>query len=123
MGHRPAQRLSRCHSRRFATYWIDPYPLGDQASDLLAQRSGDLGAETADDFFGRLAGACDALNGHRPPAPEVAVATAKRALAGHRTAIPLHDMIREELDQVAPWTPLPPRSLTSPTSQVSTPAG
>jgi SIR2-like domain len=95
--------VSRCPTRRFATYWIDPYPLSSQAADLRTQRQGTFVQATADDFFGRLAEACAALEySHRrhPATAEVAVGTAKRALAGHRTAISLHDAIKEELDRV-----------------------
>lgn len=95
--------LSRCPTRRFATYWVDPYPLGEYAADLCTQRQGAFVQATADDFFGRLADACAALEysqRRHPATAEAAVATAKRALAGHRTAIPLHDTIKEELDQV-----------------------
>jgi hypothetical protein len=95
--------LSRCPTRRFATYWVDPYPLTTHAADLCALRQGARVQATADDFFGRLADACAALEysqRRHPATSEVAVATVKRALAGHRTAIPLHDTIKEELDQV-----------------------
>ena len=95
--------LSRCPTRRFAAYWIDPYPLSSQASDLCTRRQAVWVQATADDFLGRLADACAALEDsdrRHPATSEVAVATAKRALAGHRTAIPLHDTIREELDRV-----------------------
>lgn len=95
--------LSRCPTRRFATYWIDPHPLGVHAANLLTQRQATWVHATADDFFGRLADACAALEdaGRRHPrTAEIAVATAKRSLAGHRTAIPLHDTIKEELDHV-----------------------
>lgn len=95
--------LSRCPTRRFATYWVDPYPLGEYAADLCTQRQGAFVQATADDFFGRLADTCAALEysqRRHPATAEAAAATAKRALAGHRTAIPLHDTIKEELDQV-----------------------
>jgi hypothetical protein len=95
--------LSRCPTRRFATYWVDPYPLSTHAVDLCAQRQGATVLATADDFFGRLADACAALEYSQRPHPatsEVAVATAKRALAGNHTAIPLHDTIREELGRM-----------------------
>ena len=95
--------LSRCPTRRFATYWIDPHPLGDHAANLRAQRQATWVQATADDFFGRLARCMHRPRARQPPPPQNSRDRrrhSQRALAGHRTAISLHDTIKEELDHV-----------------------
>lgn len=44
--------LARCPTRRFATYWSDPFPLNEKADDLRIQRSGVYVQADADAFFG-----------------------------------------------------------------------
>jgi len=102
----PALRnaLSRCTTRRFATYWADPRPLADEAEDLRIRRSAEYVPADADTFFGQVADAADALADtarEHPVSTAIAVASAKRALAGTNLAIPLHDMIRREASRVA----------------------
>ncbi|WP_329321647.1 SIR2 family protein [Streptomyces sp. NBC_01262] len=102
----PALRnaLSRCTTRRFNTYWTDPRPLSDEAQDLLTRRSADYVQADADTFFGQVADAADALadsTHEHPVSVAIAVASAKRALAGAHLAIPLHDMLRREANHVA----------------------
>ncbi|WP_169317022.1 SIR2 family protein [Actinacidiphila oryziradicis] len=102
----PALRnaLSRCTTRRFATYWADPRPLADEAHDLLTRRSAAYVQADADTFFGQVADAADALADtarEHPVSIAIAVASAKRALAGAQLAIPLHDMLRREGNRVA----------------------
>ncbi len=87
----------------YATFWVDPFPLSDIAEDLRVKRRATYVETFADDFFGRLADACQSLadtERRHPVTVQVAVATAKRALAGTTSAIPLHDMIREELERL-----------------------
>lgn len=103
--------LARCPTRRFATYWSDPFPLSEKAEDLRIQRSGVYVHADADTFFGKLADTCDALadtERQHPASAAVAVATAKRSLSGARVAVPLHDAIRGEYEQVSKLAVLNP---------------
>jgi hypothetical protein len=87
----------------YATFWVDPFPLSGIAEDLRVKKRATYVETFADDFFGRLADACQSLadtERRHPVTVQVAVATAKRALAGTTSAIPLHDMIREELERL-----------------------
>ncbi|MEV0604627.1 SIR2 family protein [Streptomyces sp. NPDC050315] len=96
--------LSRCATRRFATYWADPAPLSDEARALLTRRSAIYVQADADTYFGQVADATDALaetSRQHPASIAVAVASAKRALAGHRQAISLHDTLRREFARIA----------------------
>ena len=105
--------VSRCPSRRYTTYWVDPFPLSEAADTLRVARDARLVPRTADDFFGRVADACDAIvtEAHRLPASvAVAVASAKRSLSGGRTAIDLHDLVREQVEQVRNLEPVSPGS-------------
>ena len=95
--------LARCPTRRFATYWSDPFPLSEIADDLRVQRAGIYVQALADAFFGKLADTTDALSDterKHPATTAVAVATAKRALSGARVAIALHDTIRADCERV-----------------------
>lgn len=97
------EALARCPTRRFGTYWADPYTLSDIAEDLRVKRSAAYVQADADTFFGQLADTADALGDieHEHPATvAAAVASAKRSLAGARLAIPLHDTLRREIDRV-----------------------
>jgi hypothetical protein len=95
--------LARCPTRRFATYWSDPFPLNEKAEDLRIQRAGIYVQTDADIFFGKLADTTDALadtERQHPATTAVAVATAKRGLSGARVAISLHDTLRAECARV-----------------------
>lgn len=103
--------LARCTTRRFATYWVDAFPLNERAEDLRVQRGGVYVHLDADAFFGRLADTTDALadtERQHPATVAVAVATAKRSLSGARVAVPLHDAIRAEYERVRASEPLNP---------------
>lgn len=105
--------ISRCPSRRFTTYWVDPYPLSSIADDLRIRRHANLVVRTADDFFGRLADACDALadvDRTHPASVAVAVASAKRSLSGSRRAVDLHDLLREQVEKVRNLPSITPSS-------------
>ncbi|GAA2984768.1 hypothetical protein GCM10010519_19010 [Streptomyces lactacystinicus] len=96
--------LKRCPTRRFATYWADPYPLSAAASELLKHRQGTYVAANADRFLSRTADAVTALaesNRNNPNNIAVAVATAKRELRGQGPAINLHDALRRETARIA----------------------
>lgn len=107
----PALRnaLSRCTTRRFATFWADPRPLPEAAQDLLTRRAATYVPTNADTFFAQAADATDALTDiarEHPVSTAIAVASAKRALAGTRQAISLHDSLRREFTRI---TALPMR--------------
>jgi hypothetical protein len=95
--------ISRNPNRFYATYWVDPNPLGKVAQDLLALRNARSVSADAETFLGQIADGCDAIadTGRRHPlTASLAVAGAKRALAGAHRAIPLHDTIRAELERL-----------------------
>ncbi|MFI9358551.1 SIR2 family protein [Streptomyces lydicus] len=107
----PALRnaLSRCTTRRFATYWADPRRLPEVAQELLTRRAATHVSADADTFFAQTADATDALadiTRDHPVSTAIAVASAKRALAGTRHAISLHDTLRREFTRI---TALPMR--------------
>ncbi|MFF7459603.1 SIR2 family protein [Kitasatospora sp. NPDC008115] len=102
----PALReaITRCPSRRFATYWIDTKPLSPEAAATAAHRGATVVQDSADGFLGRTADAVAAIgeSGRQHPLnTAVAVATAKRELAGDRPAIGLHDTLRREASALA----------------------
>ncbi|MGW7068855.1 SIR2 family protein [Streptomyces sp. NPDC054855] len=102
----PALRnaIARSATRTFTTYWADPRPLADQAQDLATLRSATYLPADADTFFGQLADAADALaetDRQHPASTAIAVASAKRALAGNQQAISLHDTLRREFTRIA----------------------
>jgi hypothetical protein len=105
--------LARCSTRRFGTYWSDPFPLNEKAEDLRVLRAGVYVPANADAFFGKLADTTAALSDserQHPATVAVAVATAKRSLSGARVAVPLHDAIRTECERVRTLAPLNPDS-------------
>lgn len=96
--------LARCPTRRFATYWSDPFPLSEKAEDLRVQRAGIYVRTDADTFFGKLADTTEALTDtqrQHPATAAIAVAIAKRALSGARVATSLHDTLRAECERVS----------------------
>ncbi|RPE27957.1 SIR2-like protein [Kitasatospora cineracea] len=96
--------LERCPTRRFDTYWADPYTLSPEANELLQQRQGTYVPATADTFLTRTADAVTALTESRRTNPRniaTAIATAKRDLRGGGLAINLHDTLRRETARLA----------------------
>ncbi|MFF8696786.1 SIR2 family protein [Streptomyces sp. NPDC015144] len=96
--------LKRCPTRRFDTYWADPYPLSTAATELLEQRQGAYVAAGADRFLTRTADAVTALaerNRANPQNIATAIATAKRELRSDGPAINLHDTLRREAARLA----------------------
>lgn len=115
----PALRaaIARAPSRIFTPSWIEPAHLSETANDLRVLRGMVRVTATADQAMVRLAAAVEALadrNARHPLALPVAVATAKRELAGRTTAVGLHDAIRDEFTRVRN---LP--DLTAPTTSAS----
>jgi hypothetical protein len=101
--HALRDAITRNPNRHYATYWVDPSPLSQVAQDLRIRRGATYVRGDADTFFERLADACEAIEdtGRRHPLTvPIAVATAKRALDGTRSAIPLHDTIRQEMESL-----------------------
>ncbi len=96
--------LKRCPTRRFDTYWADPYPLSTTATELLDQRQGTHVPADADRFLTRTADAVTALaerNRTNPQNIATAIATAKRELRSDGPAINLHDTLRREAARLA----------------------
>ena len=97
----PALRdaLARGTSRRFASFWCDPYPLGPQAEQTLTRRGGTFVQTGADQFFQATASAVAVLAAtgrQHPLSAAAAVAAAKRELATGLPAVNLHDALRRE---------------------------
>jgi len=112
------EAVRRCSSRRYTTYWVEPFGLSKVAEDLRVARDARVVRRTADDFLTRLADACESIvrQARRHPASvAVAVASAKRSLSGGRTAVDLHDVIREQIDRVRTLEPAAPASFELPT--------
>nr|BEK65021.1 hypothetical protein KPHV_22480 [Kitasatospora purpeofusca] len=101
----PALRaaISRCPTRRFATYWIDPAPLSEIATELLTCRRADFVHSDADAFLTRAAEAVIDITTRQqhPASTALAVARAKRELASGRPPIELHDALHEEAARLA----------------------
>ncbi|MFE7810066.1 SIR2 family protein [Streptomyces sp. NPDC057430] len=98
--------LKRCPTRRFDTYWADPYPLSTAATELLEQRQGTYVSADADRFLTRTAHAVTALaerNRTNPQNIATAIATAKRELRSDGPAINLHDTLRREAARLADY--------------------
>ncbi|WP_285572760.1 SIR2 family protein [Streptomyces sp. RTGN2] len=96
--------LRRCPTRRFDTYWADPYPLSTAATELMEQRQGSYVPADADRFLTRTADAVTALaerNRANPQNIAAAITTAKRELRGDGPAINLHDTLRREAARLA----------------------
>ncbi|MEU6230571.1 SIR2 family protein [Streptomyces sp. NPDC047042] len=96
--------LKRCPTRRFDTYWADPYPLSTTATELLEQRQGTYVPADVDRFLTRTADAVTALterNRANPHNIATAIATAKRELRSDGPAINLHDTLRREAARLA----------------------
>lgn len=96
--------LKRCPTRRFDTYWADPYPLSAAATELLEQRQGAYVPAAADRFLARTADAVTALaerNRANPQNIAAAIAAAKRELSNDGPAINLHDALRREAARLA----------------------
>ncbi|GAA0948540.1 hypothetical protein GCM10009554_46240 [Kribbella koreensis] len=101
----PALRdaVSRNSTRFYATYWVEPFAMGEFAEQVRAQRQAVVARTTADAFFGALADACQAIRDtakRHPLTATVAAASAKRALAGAQVAVPLHDVVHAEFERL-----------------------
>ncbi|MFJ2191705.1 SIR2 family protein [Kitasatospora sp. NPDC087861] len=96
--------LKRCPTRRFDTYWADPFPLSAATTELLEYRQGTYVPADADRFLCRTADAVIALSESSRANPQniaAAIATAKRELRGDGPAINLHDTLRRETARLA----------------------
>jgi hypothetical protein len=102
--------LERAPARRFATYWVEPGPPREHARRLIATRDAVLVPATADVFLGQVADSVESMKtvmGRRDPVDvRIAVATAKRQLAGAYVAIDMHDKLRTEVERVASSEPV-----------------
>lgn len=90
---------SRYKAGRYPLAWIEPFDLTEEGGALLNLLNGLQLQTTADDAFGRLADAVDALGTRKARHPltlPVAVATAKRELSGRTVAIAVHDTLAQE---------------------------
>lgn len=94
---------SRARSRRFTSFWVDPYPLSEVASDLAVRRAATVVTGTADAFLTQSVDAVYAITeaGTRhPTTAAAAVSVTKRLLATEQSPIRAHDLLRAELARV-----------------------
>lgn len=108
---------SRAPNRRFASFWVDPYPLSDVAEDLATRRAAVIVRDEADNFLTQAAEAVESITdaGTRHPATAAAaVSLTKRLLATETTPIRAHDLIRAELTEVETSQVLNPHTWDSP---------
>gem|GEM_PF-647567 len=92
--------LGRTSSKHYGRYWIDENELIGEGKDLQIQMKSVLIKSTADNALSQLQDACGSIAQNKPRGPltvNVAVASAKKALAKQGTAISLHDSIAAEL--------------------------
>lgn len=92
--------LGRTSSKHYGRYWIDENELIGEGKDLQVQMKSVLIKSTADNALSQLQDACDSIAQNKPRGPltvNIAVASAKKALAKQGTAISLHDSIAAEL--------------------------
>ena len=92
--------LGRTSSKHYGRYWIDQTELLGAGKDLQVQMKSLLITSTADNALSQLQDACDSIAQNKPRGPltvNIAVASAKKALAKQGTAISLHDSIAAEL--------------------------
>lgn len=111
---------SRATSRRFTSFWVDPYPLSEVAADLATRRAAVVVQGDADDFFTKTADAVESIvdAGTRHPATAgAAVSLTKRLLATENTPIRAHDLLRAELGKVEASEVLNPGAWDSPNAQ------
>lgn len=97
------QAISRSARRIYTPYWVEPGQLSSVAEDLQSLIGAVKITSDADSALGRLADAVDAIRdreSRHPLVPAVAVGTAKRYLAGKTTAVHLHDLLHQELDDL-----------------------
>jgi hypothetical protein len=96
----PALRaaIERCKTRRYGSFWVEPFALSEAAQSLVTLRDSRVVAASADDFFTRLLDSVTALSDIDRPNPvavAVTVANTKRYLQeGQR--IRLHDLVADE---------------------------
>lgn len=95
--------LKRTPSRHFTSYWINPGTPSTAAEELRIRIGAPHIRASADDALGRLFDASAALASrhakHALTVP-VAVATTKRFISGHATAVGLHDALHAEFAEV-----------------------
>jgi hypothetical protein len=93
------EAIARHYPARLTLAWIEPHAESTQATELRSLKKGLLISSDADDAFGRLADAVEALGvrrAHHPLTVPAAVETAKRELSGRTVAIGLHDRLNRE---------------------------
>jgi hypothetical protein len=101
----PALRdeISRTYSSGWSLAWVEPFQPAPEAIELNTRKKGTFFQASADQAFGELADAVQALatrNARHLLTVPVAVETAKRELAGNTLAISLHDRLSRELNRL-----------------------
>lgn len=94
--------IERTASRRYTMYWASHGVLKDDAERLVGARGGvALPIADADSFFTKLADLVEAIDAAKTPHPAsltALVALTKRYLSDSRFAIPLSDLLHEEVE-------------------------
>ena len=100
--------ISRCPSRRFATYWAALGQLGEEAKQLISHRRAEVvPIEGADNFFQTLRGYVEAVEVYSRPHPlstEATVAAMKRYLSEPKYRIQLADLVDDAIRKVVEIT-------------------
>ncbi|SKB02733.1 SIR2-like domain-containing protein [Agreia bicolorata] len=101
----PALRdaIARHYPSRLSLAWVDLSEPKAEATQLATLKRGSFLHSSADQAFGELADAVEALamrETRHPLALSVAVETAKRELAGGKVAIGLHDRLGQEMTRL-----------------------
>lgn len=102
--HALVQALEEAQSRRYPLYWDSRSSKGEAARRLLAQRRGEvLTAASADELFGKLVASIEALDRltEAPLTTAMAVTRLKRYLPDPVRRIDLHDLVMQQVEQVA----------------------
>jgi SIR2-like domain len=104
--------ISRCSTRRFASFWAAKGTTGAEARDLIAFRqASEIAIDSADKFFVDLETKIDALERYSQPHPlskQLAVASLKKFIVNDQYRIELRDLVMQEAErQVQELSTLP----------------
>lgn len=90
--------LLRVKSRRYSTYWVEPFDLSSEAQDLVKQRDATVIPEGSETFFKGLSDTIDSLakiNQQHPLTVAVAVERVKKWIPDESKHIEIEELITE----------------------------
>lgn len=91
--------ISRTQTRRYSTYWVEPYDLSHEGEALVKHRDATVISAPADEFFVDLQDKVEALeklNREHPLSVAVAVERVKKLVSHDEMSIELEDFVREQ---------------------------